>query len=144
MRAQLGLTYHLISAPWLKHKIAVCKYFGHSWPLRKYLLQYMVARHGVHVKYAETLLFSLIPYYEYTIFHRMVNALPTRFGKATAEEEFPRWVENFKHACHPATSVGLVRHVASDSGFFKLFCHVWVQKLLRNHISRYFISFSKF
>ena len=110
-------------------------------PPAQYLLQYMVARHGVHVKYAETLLFSLIPYYEYTIFHRMVNALPTRFGKATAEEEFPRWVENFKHACHPATSVGLVRHVASDLGFFKLFCHVWVQKLLRHHISRYILYF---
>ena len=105
-------------------------------PPAQYLLQYLVTRHDIHRKHAETLLFALIPYYQYTIFHRMVDALPTRFGKARAEEEFPRWVENFKHACHPATTIGLVRHLASDSGFFKLFCHIW-HGHLKHHMSKF-------
>ena len=105
-------------------------------PSAQYLLQYLVVRHTVHVKHAETLLFCAIPYLKHTIFHRIVVALPTRFGKARAEEEHPRWVENFKHACHPATEVGLMRHLATDQGFFKLFCHMWVRKLLRHHIAR--------
>ena len=72
-------------------------------PSAQYLLQYLVARHAIHVKHAETLLFCAIPHLKHTIFHRIVDALPTRFGKARAEEEHPRWVENFKNACHPAS-----------------------------------------
>lgn len=102
----------------------------------QYVLQYLVTKHKVHQKHAETLFFSTIPYYDYAIFNRIVDALPLRFGKAHAEEEFPRWVETFKHACHPATTVGLVRHLASDPGFFKLVCHMFVQKLLRSHVRR--------
>ena len=102
----------------------------------QHVLQYLVTKHKVHIKYPELLLFSAIPYYQYKIFHRVVEALPTRFGKARAEEDFPRWVENFKTVCHPATKIGLTRHLASDQGFFKLFCHVLVQKLIRYHIKR--------
>jgi hypothetical protein len=100
------------------------------------LLQYLLTKHKVHVKHPEALFFSTLPYYEYAIFNRIVEALPIRPGKAHAEEEFPRWVEHFKHACHPATTIGLNRHVASDPGFFKLICHVFVQKLLRSHVPR--------
>ena len=107
-----------------------------SRPAAQYILQLLVTKHKVHVNYPETLLFSVIPYFEKTLFNRVVEALPVRFGKARAEEEFPRWVENFKAACHPATKVGIVRHLASDQGFFKLFCHMYVHKLLRNHIQK--------
>ena len=102
----------------------------------QYVLQYLITRHKVHVNSAESLIFAIIPYYDKIIFHRVVEAVPIRFGKARAEEEFPRWMENFKTACHPATKVGIARHLASDPGFFKLFSHVFVHKLLRGHISR--------
>ena len=102
----------------------------------QYVLQYLITRHKVHVNSAESLIFAIIPYYDKIIFHRVVEAVPIRFGKARAEEEFPRWMENFKIACHPATKVGIARHLASDPGFFKLFSHVFVHKLLRGHISR--------
>ena len=64
-------------------------------PAAQYLLQYLVVRHSVHVKYPETVLFCALPYLSHTIFHRIVGALPTRFGKVRAEEDHPRWVENF-------------------------------------------------
>ncbi len=105
-------------------------------PAAQYLLQYLISKHKVHLSYGITLLFAVIPYYETTIFHRVVEAIPTRFAKTTAEEEFPRWMENFKSACHPATTVGLTRHLASDQGFFKLVCHVLLHKILRGHINR--------
>ena len=103
----------------------------------QYVLQYLITRHKVHINSTECFIFSVIPYYDKIIFNRVVDAVPIRFGKARAEEDFPRWVENFKAACHPATKVGIARHLASDPGFFKLFCHVFVQKLLRSHIKRY-------
>ena len=103
----------------------------------QYVLQYLMTRHKIHINSAESLIFAIIPYSEKVIFNRVVEAVPIRFGKARAEEEFPRWVENFKTACHPATKVGIARHLASDPGFFKLFCHMFVQKLLRGHIKRY-------
>ena len=102
----------------------------------QYVLQYLITRHKVHINSAETLIFAIIPYSDKVIFNRVVEAVPIRFGKARAEEEFPRWMENFKTACHPATKVGIARHLASDPGFFKLFCHMFVHKLLRGHMKR--------
>ena len=102
----------------------------------QYVLQYLITRHKVHVNSAESLIFAIIPYSDKVIFNRVVEAVPIRFGKARAEEEFPRWMENFKTACHPATKVGIARHLASDPGFFKLFCHMFVHKLLRGHMKR--------
>ena len=106
-------------------------------PSTQYLLQYLITRHKIHIDFGKELLFACLPYYDQTIFHRVVSAIPNSFAKASAEEEFPKWSENFKTSCHPATKVGLARHLASDQGFFKLFCHVYVQKLLRGHIQRY-------
>ena len=74
----------------------------------QYVLQYLITRHKVHVNSAESLIFAIIPYYDKIIFHRVVEAVPIRFGKARAEEEFPRWMENFKTACHPATKGQLI------------------------------------
>ena len=102
----------------------------------QYVLQYLITRHKVHINSAESLIFAIIPYSDKVIFNRVVEAVPIRFGKARAEEEFPRWMENFKTACHPATKVGIARHLASDPGFFKLFCHMFVHKLLRGHMKR--------
>jgi hypothetical protein len=36
------------------------------------------------------------------------------------QEDHPRWVQHFRLACHPATTVGLHRHLACDRGFFNL------------------------
>ena len=102
----------------------------------QYVLQYLITRHKVHINSAESLIFAILPYSDKAVFNRVVEAVPIRFGKARGEEEFPRWMENFKTACHPATKVGIARHLASDAGFFKLFCHMFLHKLLRGHIKR--------
>ena len=104
-----------------------------SQPSAQYVLQYLITKHQVHTKFTETLLFAVIPHFEKTIFHRVVEALPT---SQTQNEDYPKWVENFKMACHPATKVGMTRHLASDDGFFKLFCSIYVQKLFKGHIRR--------
>ena len=36
------------------------------------------------------------------------------------QEDHPRWVQHFRLACHPATTVGIHRHLACDKGFFNL------------------------
>ncbi len=102
----------------------------------QHILQYLVTRHKVHTAMPEHLFFATLPYFEYAIFNRVVNALPLTAGKPSAEEEYPRWVEHFRHACHPATSTGLQRHLASDPGFFKMMCQLFSQHLLRDHVKK--------
>ena len=43
------------------------------------------------------------------------------------------WLKSFKLACHPATSIGLYRHLASDRGFFDMIAEAYV-KLARSHV----------
>ena len=102
----------------------------------QYLLQYLISKHKVHHNHAEILFFSTIPCYEYAIFNSIMEAIPNQFAKSTAEEEYPKWVENFKQACHPATTIGLTRHLASDPGFFKFFCQIFVQKIFKKHVKK--------
>ena len=103
----------------------------------QYLLQYLISRHKIHQDHSEALFFTTLPHYEYSIFHSIVEAIPSQFAKSQAEEEYPKLFENFKEACHPSTLIGLTRHLASDSGFFKFFCQTFVQKILRNHVKKY-------
>ena len=103
----------------------------------QYLMQYLITKHKIHHNYAEVLFFSTLPFYEYSIFNLIVEAIPNQFAKSQAEEEYPKWAENFRQACHPATLVGLTRHLASNPGFFKFFCQIFTQKILRSHVKRY-------
>ena len=103
----------------------------------QYLMQYLITKHKIHHNNAEVLFFSTLPYYEYSIFTLIVEAIPNQFAKSQAEEEYPKWAENFRQACHPATLVGLTRHLASNPGFFKFFCQIFTQKILRSHVKRY-------
>ncbi len=102
----------------------------------QYVLQYLVTRHKIHFEMPEALFFASFPHFEHVIFNRIVDSLPTNPGKPSAEEDYPRWVEHFKHACHPATLTGFQRHLASDAGFFKLMCQLFSQQLIREHVKK--------
>lgn len=99
----------------------------------QYLLQYMVSKKKAHLSHPLALFCSTLPYYEYAIFNRIVGCLPA----SDSNKDYPRWIERFKHACHPATSVGLYKHVASDSGFFQLLCHTLANTLMKQQAKRH-------
>lgn len=42
------------------------------------------------------------------------------------------WLKTFKQACHPATPIGLYRHLASDRGFFDMIANSFVD-LAKKH-----------
>ena len=104
----------------------------------QFLLQYLINRHRVHEACTEQLFFACLQHHEFTFFHRVVDSLPL---KLSPEESRPRWVEHFKLACHPATTVGLHRHLASDRGFFGLVCDTFIS-VTRHHVPL-FQSYSK-
>ncbi len=56
-------------------------------------------------------------------------------GVAGERSRGPDWLGPFKQACHPATSLGLRRHLAADRGFFRLVCE-WALRVGR-HMARF-------
>ena len=96
----------------------------------QFLLQYLINHHKLHDLCTEWLFFNSLQHYEYTLFNRIVDSLPL---KRSAEESRPRWVEHFRSACHPATTIGLHRHLACDRGFFSLLCEKFID-VARNHV----------
>ncbi len=103
------------------------------------LLQWLVTRHRVHESHGEELLAALLPYYEYRVFARAVDAVAG--GKMNRKDagaggdrcRGPGWLAAFREACHPATTIGLRRHLAADRGFFALVCQ-WAVKVHRHMV----------
>ena len=46
------------------------------------------------------------------------------------------WLKSFKQACHPATAIGLYRHLASDRGFFDMIANAFVD-LAKKHVKAF-------
>ena len=99
-------------------------------PSVQFLLQYLINNHKIHDVCTEWLLFISLQHYEYKLFNRIVESLPL---KRSPEESRPRWVEHFRSACHPATTIGLHRHLACDRGFFSLLCEHFIS-VIRDHV----------
>ena len=96
----------------------------------QFLLQYLLNNYKLNETCTELLFFTSLQHYEYTVFGRIVESLPMI---RSAEESRPRWVEHFRTACHPATTIGLHRHLACDRGFFSLLCEKFIS-VARNHV----------
>ena len=41
-----------------------------------------------------------------------VSAIPSK--------QYPKWFVSFKTDCHPATNIGLIKHLVRNDGFLKL------------------------
>ena len=99
----------------------------------QFLLQYLINNHKIQEICTELFLFTCLQHYEFTIFGRIVESLPIA---RSFEESRPRWVEHFRFACHPATTIGLHRHIASDRGFFALMCENFIS-VASNHVPKF-------
>ena len=99
----------------------------------QFLLQYLINNHKVQEICTELFLFTCLQHYEFTIFGRIVESLPI---VRSPEESRPRWVEHFRSACHPATTIGLHRHIACDRGFFSLMCEKFIS-VASNHVPKF-------
>lgn len=97
----------------------------------QYLLQYLLTVHQLHAKNPEMFLWSLMPHYEFKIFHLAVTAVVQSLPKG----QYPPWLSGFLEACHPATRVGMRKHTARDKGFFKVLCDLMSRTL--KHRVRY-------
>ena len=99
----------------------------------QFLLQYLVHHQKIHLGLDEWLLFVSIPYFKFKIFNNIVKCFP---NKLKPDHAHPNWINHFRTACHPATEVGLYRHLASDRGFFDILADHFV-RLARHHVPTY-------
>ena len=111
----------VILSPYLRQRFA------------QFLLQYLLNKYKIHETYTELFLFISLQHYEFTIFGRIVESLPML---RSSEESRPRWVEHFRSACHPATTIGMHRHLACDKGFFSLLCEKFTY-IANNHVTAF-------
>jgi len=97
----------------------------------QWILQLLVTKYKVHYKHPETFFFCVLPFYEYDIYAKSIQAIETVPGGS----KYPNWFPKFKASCFPTTKLMLYRHTAADRGFLKLLCDLVLR--LNKHVADY-------
>ena len=95
------------------------------------LLEYLIVRHKAHHNHPDLWIISSLPHYEYAILGKVVESIDIK----AKSDSYPQWLEGFKRACHPATKIGILKHIACDKGFFKLYCDFMLT--VNKHLAKY-------